>query len=172
MRSAVWTRAGSRGAPILAACGLIARLVFAVLFVGLLAPAAMPAAIPRAASERVAVPEVLLELGGLANQRSVQRGFDVYYRQGDGHVLAWFSLRDGNQIPLLEGQHRSPKYGWRHIEASHSEANYWSIQEALMVGTMQAPLERPGIRYYDLDEIFWRNKCGPLRRGQKPSTSA
>ena len=37
-----------------------------------------------------------------------------------------------------------------------------------MVGTMQTPLERPGIRYYDLDESFWRNECGPLRRGQKP----
>jgi hypothetical protein len=137
-------------------------------FVGLLARAPVAAATPRAVGDRVVVPEGSAGLGRIANPRSGQRGFDVYYRQGDGHVLAWFSLRDGNQIPLREGQHKSPKYGWRHIEASHPEANYWNIQEAIMVGDMQTPLERPGIRYYDLDESFWRNECGPLRRGQKP----
>src|SRR2546423_15345234 len=113
MRSRVWTRGESRGASFLSACGLIAGLVFVPPCVGLLAPAAVSAATPRAVVEGVAVPEGSLRFGGMASQRSVQRGFDIYYRQGNGHVLAWFSLRDGNQIPLREGQHISPKYGWR-----------------------------------------------------------
>jgi hypothetical protein len=167
MRSRVWTHVDWRGGSVLSALSLTAGLLSIALLVGLLVPAAA-AATPSAAGERVVAPEGSLGLAGLVNQTSVQRGFDVYYRQGDGHVLAWFSLRDGNQIPLREGQHRSPKYGWRHIEASHPEANYWNIQEAILVGTVHIPLERPGIRYYDLDEGFWRNECGPLRRGQKP----
>ena len=98
----------------------------------------------------------------------VPGSFDGYYRRGEGSVVRWLSLRSGSQIPLRNGQEASPKYGWIHIEANHPEANFWNIQEALAVGDIQYPMDRPGIRYYDLDEEYWRRECGPLRRGQMP----
>ena len=104
MRNRVWRCVESRGASVLSAGGLMAGLVFLALFVGLLARAPMAAATPRAVGGPVAVPEGSAGLGRIANPKSGQRGFDVYYRQGDGHVLAWFSLRDGNQIPRTSRQ--------------------------------------------------------------------
>src|ERR1700730_7188308 len=95
MRSRVWTHVDWRGGSVLSALGLTAGLLSIALLVGLLVPAAA-AATPRAAGGGVGGPEGSLGLAGLVNQTSLQRGFDVYYRQGDGHVLAWFSLRDGN----------------------------------------------------------------------------
>lgn len=171
MRSRVWTHVDWRGGSFLSALGLTAGLLSIALLVGLLVPAAA-AATPRAAGERVVAPEGSLGLAGLVNQTSFQRGFDVYYRQGDGHVLTWFSLRDGNQIPLREGQHRSPKYGWRHIEASHPEANYWNIQEEYWSELCKFLWNARGLDTMILVKVSGEMNAGLCVVARNPSTSA